>query len=90
MGGHERSSNLVPKFGTRWLRFIIGFHTILDYCGSGFEPETDVFGFGCLSCDIMIIWMYGTKPIQVCEGTVRYPVGWVQYCDLIIVYGFYE
>ena len=39
MGGHERLSNLVPKFGTGWLRFIIGFHTVLDCCGSGFEPR---------------------------------------------------
>ena len=75
MGGHERPSNLVPKFGTGWLRFMINFHTVLGCCGSGFEPETDVSGFGCLSCDIMIVWMCRTKLVQVCEGTLRYPVG---------------
>ena len=90
MGGHERPSNLVPKFGAGWLRFMIGFHIVLDCCGSGIEPETDVSGFGCLSCDIMTVWICRTKLVQVCEGTVRYPIRWVQDCDLIVVYGFYE
>ena len=90
MGGHERPSNLVPKFGTRWLRFKTSFHTVLDCCGLGFEPETDVSGFSFFFCDIMIVWMCGTKLVQVCKGTVRYPVGWVQDCDLIVCYGFYE
>ena len=69
---------------------MIGFHIVLDCCGLGFEPETNVSGFGCLSCDIMIVWMCGTKLVQVCEGIVRYPVGWVQDCDLIVGCGFYE
>ena len=90
MGGHERPSNLVPKFGTRWLRFMTGFHAVLDCCGLGFEPGIDVTGLGCLFCDIMIVWMCGTKLIQVCEGTVRYSVGWVQDCDLVVCYDFYE
>ena len=64
---------------------MIGFHTVLDYCGLGFEPETDVSRFGCLSYEIMIVWMCGTKQVQVCEGTVRYPVGWVQDCGLWIL-----
>ena len=67
-----------------------GFHTVLDCCGLGFEPETNVFGFGCLFCDIMIVWMCRTKLVQVCEGTVRYPVGWVKDCDLVVCYDFYE
>ena len=25
-----------------------------------------------------------------CEGTVRYPVGWVQDCDRVVCYGLYE
>ena len=69
---------------------MIGFHTVLDCCGLGFEPETDVSGFGCLSCDIMIVWMCGTKLVHVCEGTVRCPIGWVQDCDLVVCYYSYE
>ena len=34
--------------------------------------------------------MIGTKLVQVCEGTVRYPVGWVKIFDLVVCYGFYE
>ena len=37
-----------------------------------------------------VVWMFGTKPVHVCEGTVRYPVGWVQDCDLVVCYGLYE
>ena len=70
MGGHERPSNLVPKFGTGWLRFMTGFHIVLDYCGLGFEPEINVSGLGFLFYDIMIVWMCGTKLVQVCEGTM--------------------
>ena len=47
-------------------------------------------GFGCLFGYIMIVWMCGTKLVQVCEGTVRYPVGWVQDFDLVVCYGFDE
>ena len=25
-----------------------------------------------------------------CEGTVRYPVGWVKDCDLVVCYGLCE
>ena len=25
-----------------------------------------------------------------CEGTVRYPVGWVQDCDIVVCYGLCE
>ena len=25
-----------------------------------------------------------------CEGVVRYPVGWVQDCDLVVCYCLYE
>ena len=28
--------------------FMLGFHTVRDCCGLGFEPEIDVFGFGLL------------------------------------------
>ena len=28
--------------------------------------------------------------VHVCEGAVRYPVGWVQDCDLVVCYGLYE
>ena len=42
MGGHERPSNLVPKFGAGWLKFMTGFHTFIDCCGLGFETETNV------------------------------------------------
>ena len=27
--------------------------------------------------------MFRTKLVHVCKGTVRYPVGWVQDCDLV-------
>ena len=77
MGGHERPSNLVPKFRTGWLRFMTSFHTYLDCCGLGFKPEIDISRLGCLFYDIMIVWMCGTKLVQVCEGIVRYLVGWV-------------
>ena len=56
MGGHERLSNLVPKFRTGWLRFMTGFHIVIDCCGLGFEPEIDVSGFGC-------VWMCGIKVV---------------------------
>ena len=31
-----------------------------------------------------------TTPVQVCEGTVRYPVGRVQDCDLVVYYCLHE
>ena len=67
-----------------------GSHTVLDCCGLGFEPEIDVSGLGFLFCDIIIVWMCGTKQVQIYEGTVRHPIGWVQDCDLVVCYGFYE
>ena len=36
--------------------FILGFHIVLDCCGLGFEPETDVSWFGCLFCDIIMVY----------------------------------
>ena len=36
--------------------FILGFHIVIDCCGLGFEPETNVFGFGCLFCDIIMVY----------------------------------
>ena len=27
-----------------------------------------------------VVWMFGTKLVHVCEGAMRYPVGWVQDC----------
>ena len=57
---------------------MIGFHIVLGCGGLRFEPETDVSGFGFLSYDIKILWMCGTKLVHVCEGTVRYLVGWVR------------
>ena len=34
--------------------------------------------------------MIGNKLVKVCEGIVRYLVGWVQNCDLVVCYDFYE
>ena len=34
--------------------------------------------------------MIGTKLVHDCEGVVRYPVGWVQDCDLVVCYFLYE
>ena len=28
--------------------------------------------------------MIGTKLVHDCEGVVRYPIGWVQDCDLVV------
>ena len=28
--------------------FMLGFHTVFDCCGLGFEPEIDASGFGLL------------------------------------------
>ena len=36
------------------------------------------------------VWMFGTKLVHVCEGTVMYPVGWVQDGDVIVFYCLYE
>ena len=36
--------------------FILGFHTVLDCWELGFELETDVFEFGCLFCDIIMVY----------------------------------
>ena len=47
-------------------------------------------GFGCLFYDEMMYWMHGTKPVLFCGGTVRCHVGWVQDCDLVVCYCFYE
>ena len=33
-----------------------------------------------------VVWMIGTKLVHVCEGAVRYPIGWVQDCDLVVCY----
>ena len=35
------------------------------------------------------VWMFGTKLVHVCEGTVTYPFAWVQNCDLVVCYGLY-
>ena len=32
------------KLGLDGSDFMLGFHTVRDCCGLGFEPETDVFG----------------------------------------------
>ena len=69
---------------------MIGFHIVLDCCGLGFEPKTDVSGYGCLIRDGMMVWMIGTKLVHICEGIVRYPIGWVQDCDLVVCYCLYE
>ena len=37
-----------------------------------------------------VVWMIGTKLVHDCEGAVRYPVGWVQDCDLVVCYGLCE
>ena len=34
--------------------------------------------------------MIGTKLVHVCEGDVRYPIEWVQDCDLVVCYCLYE
>ena len=36
--------------------FMLGFHIVLNYCGLEFEPETDVSGFVCLFCDIIMVY----------------------------------
>ena len=36
------------------------------------------------------LWMIGTKLVHVCEGTMRYPIGWFQDCDLVVCYSLYE
>ena len=36
--------------------FMLSFHTVLDCCGLGFEPEIDVSGFGCLFCGIIMVY----------------------------------
>ena len=42
--------------------FMFGFHTVLDCCGLGFEPETDVSRFGCFFLRYNHdLWMIGTK-----------------------------
>ena len=30
--------------------------------------------------------MIGTKLVHVFEGAMRYPIGWVQDCDLVVCY----
>ena len=67
--------------------FMTGFHIVQDCCGLGFDPETKTFQV-CSLFDV--VWMFGTKLVHVCEGVVRYPVGWVQDYDLVVCYGFYE
>ena len=57
----------------------------------GFDLETKSFQV----CGLFdVVWMFRTKPVHVCEGTVRYPVGWVQDCDLVVdlvvCYDLYE
>ena len=32
------------------------------------------------------LWMFGTKLVHACERTVRYSIGWVQNCDLVVGY----
>ena len=36
------------------------------------------------------VWMFGTKLVHACEGTVTYLVVWVQNCELVVRYGLYE
>ena len=43
MGGHERPCDSVPRLGTEGRDFMISYHTILDCCGLGFDPETRSF-----------------------------------------------
>ena len=40
MGGHEKPRDLVPRLGTEGRDFMIGYHTVLDYCGLGLDSET--------------------------------------------------
>ena len=55
--------------------------------GWGFDPETKSFQV----CGLFdVVWMFGTKLVHVFEGTVRYPVGWVQDCDLVMFYCLHE
>ena len=39
---------------------------------------------------IDVVWMIRTKLVHDCEGVVRYLVGWVQDCDLVVCYFLYE
>ena len=36
------------------------------------------------------VWMIGTKLVHVYEGAVRYPIGWVKDCNLVVSYCLYE
>ena len=48
-------------------------------------------GLVAFFCDLNHgLWMFGTKLVHACEGTVRYPVGWVQDCDLVVCYCLHE
>ena len=38
-----RPCNLIPRLGTKGYRFMIGFHTVIDYGGLGFDPGTKGF-----------------------------------------------
>ena len=31
---------------------------------------------------IEVVWKIGTKMVHVCEGAVRYPVGWIKMVTL--------
>ena len=75
MGGHERPCNLVPRLGTRGY----GFHDRFSHSHGLWWVRVDPGTKGSRFCGLFdVMTMIGTKLVHVCEGTVRYPVEWVQ------------
>ena len=70
MGGHERICKLVPSLGTNGYGFHDQLHRLWEL---GFLLETESF---LVWWFVVVIMMFGTKLVHVCEGAVRYPVEW--------------
>ena len=88
MEGHERPYDLLPKLGTERQRIsMTGFTQSKTVVSWRLNLKLKVSMFHDL---FNVVWMFGTKLVHVCEGTVRYPVGWVQDCDLVGCYCLYE
>ena len=39
---------------------------------------------------VVVMKIIGTKMVHVCEGTVKCPVEWSKFCDLVVCYGLLE
>ena len=58
-----------------------GFTQSKTVAGWGLNRKLKVSRFsGCY-----VVWMIGTKMFHVCEGAVRYSVGWVKMVTLWLV-----